>query len=216
MQCLLCATSVNPPTTKLMPVPFPGHVKFHQLRLMTRILGLTEPNDDATANRTDDDMSNVSDEDDYDILHESRIDDEDVFLAELRSKPVNDDVSVANPGIFSTNDDSPTNNVLTDPVDPQPVEDSPNLFSVDEMNDGTVHLQPPTRSPGRKPAKIPLRTPTQPTLVTGKTAEKRDNAELSGPSDTETSRRKTGLIRDVRNVNKFFIVFMYPFCLLNP
>ena len=96
---------------------------------------------------------------------------------------------------FLTNDDSPTNNVLTDPVDPQPVEDSPNLFSVDETYDGTVHLQPTTRSSGRKPSKIfevtiPLRTPTQPTLVTGKTAEKRDNAELSGPSDTETSPKK--------------------------
>ena len=45
------------------------------------------------------------------------------------------------------------------------MEDSPNLFSVDETNDGTVHLQPTTRSSGRKPAKIldvtiPLRTPT--------------------------------------------------------
>ena len=56
-------------------------------------------------------MSDVSDKGDDDILHESTIDDEDVFLAELRSKPVNDDVSVANPGIFPTNDDSSTNNV---------------------------------------------------------------------------------------------------------
>ncbi|KAK2546823.1 Zinc finger CCHC domain-containing protein 3 [Acropora cervicornis] len=151
----------------------------------------TEPNDETTANHTDDDMSDVSNEDDDDILH----DDEDVFLAELRSKPDDDDVSVANPGIFPTNDDSPTNNVLTDSVDPQPVEDSPNLFSVDETNDETAHLQPTTRSSGRKPAKIlevtiPLRTPTHPTLVTGKTAEKRDNAELSGPSDTEISPKK--------------------------
>ena len=156
----------------------------------------TEPNDDSTANHTDDDTSHVSDEDDDDILHESPIDDEDVFLAELRSKPTNDDdVSVAASAVFSTNDDSSTNNVLTDLVDPQPVEDLPNLFSVDETNDGTVHLQPTTRSFGRKPAKIlevtiPLRTPTQPTLVTGKTAEKRDNAELFGPSDTETSPKK--------------------------
>ena len=155
----------------------------------------TELNDDTTANRTDDDMSDVSDEDDDDILHESTIDDEDVFLAELRSKPVNDDVSVANPGIFPTNDDSLTNNVLTDPVEPQPVEDSPNLFSVDKMNDGTVHLQPTTRSSERKPAKIldvtiPLRTPTHSTLVTGKTAEKRDNTELSGQSHLESSPKK--------------------------
>ena len=155
----------------------------------------TEPNDDTTANRTDDDMSDVSDKDDDDILHESTIDDEDVFLAELRSKPVNDDLSVANPGIFPTNDDSSTNNVLTDPVDPQPVEDSPNLFSVDETNDGTVHLQPTTRSSGRKPAKIlevtiPLRTPTHPTLVTGKTAEKGDNTELCGQSHLESSPKK--------------------------
>ena len=47
-----------------------------------------------------------------DILHESPIDDEDVFLAELSSKPPNDDVvSVANPGILSTNDDSLTKDV---------------------------------------------------------------------------------------------------------
>ena len=93
------------------------------------------------------------------------------------------------------NDDSSTNNVLTDPVDPQPVENSPNLFSVDATNNGTVQPQPTTKSSGRKPAKIldvtiPLRTPTHPTLVTGKTAEKRDNTELSGPSDLETSPKK--------------------------
>ena len=154
----------------------------------------TEPTDDVTANQTDDDMSDdVSDEDDDDILH----DDEDVFLAELRSKPANDDVSVAASGILPTNDTSLTENVLTDSADPQPVDDSPDLFSFDITDNETV--QPPptttTRSSGRKPAKIlevtiPLRTPTQPTLVTGKTAEKRDNAELSGPSDTEISPKK--------------------------
>ena len=152
----------------------------------------TEPNDDITANHTDDDMSDdVSDEDDDDILH----DDEDVFLAELRSKPANDDVSVAASGILPTHDISPTNNVFTDSVDPQPVDDSPNLFSVDATDNGTVQSQPTTRSSGRKPAKIldvtiPLRTPTHPTLVTGKTAEKRDNTELSGQSDLETSPKK--------------------------
>ena len=152
----------------------------------------TEPNDDITANHTDDDMSDdVSDEDDDDILH----DDEDVFLAELRSKPANDDVSVAASGILPTHDISPTNNVFTDSVDPQPVEDSPNLFSFDATNNGTVQSQPTTRSSGRKTAKIldvtiPLRTPTHPTLVTGKTAEKRENTELSGQSDLETSPKK--------------------------
>ncbi|XP_044170611.1 uncharacterized protein LOC122954627 [Acropora millepora] len=152
----------------------------------------TEPNDDITVNHTDDDMSDdVSDEDDDDILH----DDEDVFLAELRSKPANDDVSVAASGILPTNDISLTDNVLTDSVDPQSVEASPILFSVDATNNGTVQSQPTTRSSGRKPAKIldvtiPLRTPTHPTLVTGKTAEKRDNTELSGQSDLETSPKK--------------------------
>ena len=159
-------------------------------------------------------MSDVSDEDDDDILHESPIDDEDVFLAELRSKPANDDVSVAASGILPTNDISPTNNVFTDSVDPQPVEDSPSLFSVDATNNGTVHLHSTTtRSSGRKPAKIlevsiPLRTPTHPSLVTGKIAEKRDNTEISGQSDPETSpkKNKSGSRRKKRNrllVNNF-------------
>jgi len=62
--------------------------------------------------------------------------------------------------------------------------DSPNLFLLDTR---TTDSKPP--NPGRKPAKlmeinIPLCNPTQPTLVTGKTAERRDNADLSGPSVT--------------------------------
>ena len=108
----------------------------------------TLPNDDNTENRTGDDMCDVSDEDDDDILHESPIDDEDVFLAELSSKPANDDVvSVANPGILSTNDDSLTKDVSTvDTADPQSVEDSPHLFSVDATQDKTVTPQPTIRS----------------------------------------------------------------------
>ena len=166
----------------------------------------TLPNDDNTANHTDDDMSDVSDDDadenDDDLLHDSPIDDEDVFLAALRSKPAPNvvSVSVANPGISLTPDDSLTQDVSNDGVaDPQPVDVSPNLFSVDETNDATatvtVNPQQSTRSSGRRPAKvlevtIPLRTPTHPTLVTGKSAEKRDNAELSAPSDTEVSPKK--------------------------
>ena len=128
----------------------------------------TLPNDDNTENRTGDNICDVSDEDDDDILHESPIDDEDVFLAELSSKPANDDVvSVANPGILSIIDDSLTKDVLTvDMADPQPVEDSPHLFSVDATQDKTVTPQPTIRSSGRKPVKvlavtIPLHTPTQ-------------------------------------------------------
>ena len=151
----------------------------------------TEPNDETASNHTDDDMSDDSEEDDEDILH----DDEDVFLAELRSEPANDDVSVAASGILPTNDTSLTDNVLTDSADPQPVDDSPDLFSFDLTDNETVQPPPTTRSSGRTPAKvleitIPLRKPTQPTLVTGKSAEKRDNAELSGPSDTENSPKK--------------------------
>ena len=152
----------------------------------------TEPTDDVTANQTDDDMSDdVSDEDDDDVLH----DDEDVFLAELRSQPANDDVYVAASGILPTNDTSSTENVLTVSVNPQPVDDSPNLFSFDSTDHETVQPPPTTRSSGRKPGKIlevsiPLRTPTHPTLVTGKIAEKRDNTELSGQSDLETSPKK--------------------------
>ena len=155
----------------------------------------TEPNADNTEISTDDDMSDVSDDDD---LHESPIDDEDVFLAELNSKPAKNVVSVANPGVLSTTDDSsPTKDVSTDDAaNPQLVEDSPSLFSVDATGqNATVITQPTTRSYGRKPAKIlevtiPLRTPMHPTLVTGKTSEKRDNAELSGQSDLETSPKK--------------------------
>ena len=155
----------------------------------------TEPNADNAEISTDDDMSDVSDDDD---LHESPIDDEDVFLAELNSKPAKNVVSFANPGVLSTTDDSsPTKDVSTDDTaNPQPVEDSPSLCSVDATGqNATVITQPTTRSSGRKPAKIlevtiPLRTPMHPTLVTGKTAKKRDNAELSGQSDLETSPKK--------------------------
>ena len=64
-----------------------------------------------------------------------------------------------------------------------PWDDSPDLFSFDLTDNETVKPPPTTRSSGRTPAKvleitIPLRKPTQPTLVTGKSAEKRDNAEL--------------------------------------
>lgn len=126
-------------------------------------------------------------------------DDADVFLTELGSKPADDFVSVTDLGILSTSttDDSPTQDVLTqDMVDPQPVEVSPELFSVDmTRQDATVTTQP-TRSSGQKLAKvlevtIPLRTQTYPTLVNGKTAEKCDNAELSGQSDLETLPKKS-------------------------
>ena len=77
---------------------------------------------------------------------------------------------------------------------PQETVESPNLFSFDD----TEHDCPTnstTPNSGRKPAKlmkinIPLRNPTPPTLITGKTAEKRDNAELSGPSDVEASLKR--------------------------
>ena len=69
------------------------------------------------------------------------------------------------------------------------------LSPITTRQDETVTTQP-TRSSGQKPAKvlevtIPLRTQTYPTLVTGKTAEKCDNAELSGQSDLETSPKKS-------------------------
>ena len=100
-----------------MPVPFPGRVKFLQLASGREFWATTETNDEITSKHTDDDMSDDSEEDDEDILH----DDEDVFLAELRSEPANDDVSVAASGFSSTNDTSLTENVLNDSADPQPV-----------------------------------------------------------------------------------------------
>ena len=56
------------------------------------------PNDDNADNPTDDNKTDVSnddaDEEEDDILHESPIDDEDIFPTDV--------VSVANPGILST------------------------------------------------------------------------------------------------------------------
>ena len=135
---------------------------------------------------TDDDMDNEEENDENeDQLHVTS-DTDDVFVAVA---------GVSLSTLLHT--DSSTDDVSTEKMAATPqetVEESPNLFSVDN----TEHDCPTnstTPNSGRKPAKlmeinIPLRNPTQPTLVTGKTAEKRDNAELSGPSDVEASLKR--------------------------
>ena len=101
---LLCVISAKVPTIKQMPVSYLERGKFQQLCLMMRIVGLR-------LYRTTTILKIVL-VTTCDILHKSPIDDEDIFLAELSSKPTNDDVvSVANPGILSTNDDSLTKDV---------------------------------------------------------------------------------------------------------
>ncbi|KAK2547534.1 hypothetical protein P5673_032450 [Acropora cervicornis] len=91
-----------------------------------------------------------------------------------------DDVFVAAPGIpLSTqlNTNSSNDDIFKEKVDKNPQEtaaDSPNLFLLD-----TRTTDSKTPNPGRKPAKlmeinIPLRNPTKPTLVAGKTAKKRE------------------------------------------
>ena len=133
---------------------------------------------------------------------------DDIFAAEnededeenLHEIPADKDVYVAKPGasVDKNTDDSPTNNVLRDMgVDPPEVDDSPLLFSVDETGQDSTSDSHATKSTttnsGHKPAKlmevtIPLRNPTQPTLVSGRKPEnKRDNTELS---DLETSPKK--------------------------
>ena len=100
------------------------------------------------------------------------------------------------------NTDSLTDDVCTDKMDQTPqetAEESPVLSSFDNTKQDTRTTNSTrTLNSGRKPAKlmeinIPLRNPTQPTLVTGKTAEKRDNHDLSGPSDVEASPKRSKL-----------------------
>lgn len=94
--------------------------------------------------------------------------------------------------------DSLTDDVCTEKMDETPqksAEESPLLFSVDTTEQDTCTIKSTTPNSGPKPAKlmeinIPLRNPTQPTLVNGKTAEKRDNTDLSGPSDVEASQKR--------------------------
>lgn len=120
-------------------------------------------------------MTDVShddaDEEEEDILHGSPIDDDDVFLTD-------DFVAVANPGILST---CTANDSLTQDVLSQDVVD---LLARLDKTRLLLHQQNPLE------VTIPLRIPTHPTLVTGKTAEKCDNAEVCGQSDLKTSPKK--------------------------
>ncbi|XP_044165301.1 uncharacterized protein LOC122949247 [Acropora millepora] len=112
------------------------------------------------------------------------------------------DIFVATAGTSLTtclNTDSSTDDVCTKKMDETPretAEESPLLFSVDNTKqDICTTNSTTTPNSGCKPAKlmeinIPLRNPTQPILVTGKTAEKRDNPDLSGPSDVEASPKR--------------------------
>ena len=99
------------------------------------------------------------------------------------------DVFVADAGIplcTRLNTDSSTAGVSTEKMDETPqatVEESPLLSSVDTTEQNPRITDSTTPNSGHKPAKlmeinIPLQNPTHPTLVTGKTAEKRDNTDL--------------------------------------
>lgn len=140
-----------------------------------------------------DDVFAENDEEEDDVLHE--IPDDKV-------------VSVATPG-FSLDeintDDSPTSDVSKDmDVNPPDVDVSSLLFSVDATGQDSIKdsetAKSTTANSGRKPAKImevniPLRNPTQPTLVSGKKPEKKqDNTDLSdmenSPKKNKTGARK--------------------------
>ena len=148
-------------------------------------------------------MNDETNDDDYltdDVFAENDDEDEDESLHEIPDEAV----FVAEPGVSldeMNDDDSPTNDVLNDVVvNPPEVEDSPSLFSVDTTGQNLISnsqaVKSTTTHSGRKPTKImevniPLRNPTQPTLVSGKkTEKKRDN---TGMSDQETSPKKNRL-----------------------
>ena len=155
---------------------------------------------DNTTNNTTTNNADSHDETDDDMSEDENEEDENEEQLHAASEP--DDVFVAAAGIslptrFDT--DSPTEDVSPDKMDETPqatVEESPLLFSVDETGqDVCDNTATTTPNSGRRPAKlmeviIPLRNPTQPTLVTGKSAEKRDNPDLSGPSDVEASPKR--------------------------
>ena len=146
----------------------------------------TTVNDADNHNETDDDMFEEEDDENEEQLHATSDSNEVCFAAAGVSLPTR------SPTVSLTKD------VCTEEMDATPeksVEESPDLFSFDDTEQDSCTIKPTTPNSGRRPAKlmeinIPLRNPTQPALVTGKIAEKRDNTDLSGPSDVEASPKR--------------------------
>ena len=165
----------------------------------------TPPHGSATDNTTidnttnDEPLNDETNDDDYltdDVFAENDDEDEDESLHGIPDEAF----FVAAPGVSldeMNDDDSPTNDDLNDVANPPEVEDSPSLFSVDTTEQDSISNSQAVKSTmphsGCKPAKImemniPLRNPTQPTLVSGKKTEKK--GDNTGMSDQETSPKK--------------------------